>query len=164
LPSPVFTANFAVKKIVIMADLTNVQKKEIAGILYLQGNLTQQEIAEKVGVSRRTVGSWVTAGKWEEMKAGLTMTREQQIMNLQRQIAEINNVIAGRPTGERFASTVESKTIAQLSAAIDKLEKDAGLKDLISSATRFLVWLRSIDIGKAKEFGVLWDNFIRSTL
>ena len=48
--------------------------------------------------------------------------------------------------------------------AIDKLEKDAGLKDLISSATRFLVWLRSIDTGKAKEFGVLWDNFIRSTL
>ena len=84
--------------------------------------------------------------------------------DLQRQIAEINRVIAQRPTGERFASATESKTIAQLSAAIDKLEKDAGLKDLISSATRFLVWLRSIDTGKAKEFGVLWDNFIRSTL
>lgn len=139
-------------------------EKEYAGLLYLRESLTQQEIAEKVGVSRRTVGTWITTGKWEEMKAGFTMTREQQIANLQRQIAEINNVIAQRPSGERFASAAESKTIAQLSAAIDKLEKDAGLKDLISSATRFLVWLRSIDIGKAKEFGVLWDNFIRSTL
>ena len=162
--SPRFYRQFCFKKIVIMADLTNAQKKEYAGLLYLRENLTQQEIAEKVGVSRRTVGTWITTGKWEEMKAGLTMTREQQIMNLQRQIAEINRVIAQRPTGERFASATESKTIAQLSAALDKLEKDAGLKDLISSATRFLVWLRSIDTGKAKEFGVLWDNFIRSTL
>ncbi len=147
-----------------MADMTNAQKKEIAGILYLQGNLTQQEVAEKVGVSRRTVGTWVASGKWEEMKAGLTMTREQQIMNLQRQIAEINNVIAERPVGERFAAPPEAATIAKLSAAIDKLEKDAGLKDLISSATRFLVWLRAMDVNKAKEFGTLWDQFIRSTL
>lgn len=147
-----------------MADLTNQQKKEWAQLLYLKENLTQQEIADKVGVSRRTVVSWVNSGKWEEMKAGLTMTREQQIMNIQRQIAEINRTIAERPAGERFASASESRTIAQLSAAIDKLEKDAGLKDLISSATRFLVWLRALDVNKAKEFGTLWDNFIRSTL
>ena len=147
-----------------MGDLTNIQKKEWSQLLYLKENLTQQEIADKVGVSRRTVVSWVNAGKWEEMKTGLTMTREQQIMNIQRQIAEINRTIAERPQGERFATATESKTIAQLSAAIDKLEKDAGLKDLISSATRFLVWLRAIDINKAKEFGTLWDNFIRSTL
>lgn len=144
--------------------MTNVQKKEIARILYLQGNLTQQEVAEKVGVSRRTVGAWAAAGKWEEMKAGLTMTREQQVMNLQRQIAEINNLIAERPAGERFATPAEAATIAKLSAAIDKLEKDAGLKDLVSSATRFLVWLRAMDVNKAKEFGTLWDQFIRSTL
>ena len=141
-----------------------MQKKEIARILYLQGNLTQQEVAEKVGVSRRTVGAWAAAGKWEEMKAGLTMTREQQVMNLQRQIAEINNLIAERPAGERFATPAEAATIAKLSAAIDKLEKDAGLKDLVSSATRFLVWLRAMDVNKAKEFGTLWDQFIRSTL
>ena len=30
-----------------MADLTNIQKKEYAGVLYLRENLTQQEIAEK---------------------------------------------------------------------------------------------------------------------
>ena len=147
-----------------MAELTNSQKKEYAGVLYLRENLTHQEIAEKVGVSRRTVGKWIADGKWEELKAGLTRTREQQIMNLQRQIAEVNRVIGERPVGERYATTTEAATIAKLSAAIDKLEKDAGLKDLVSAGTRFLVWLRAVDINKAKEFGELWDRFIRSAI
>ena len=73
-----------------MAELTNPQKKEYAGVLYLRGELDATGKQEKVGVSRRTVGKWIADGKWEELKAGITMTREQQIMNLQRQIAEVN--------------------------------------------------------------------------
>ena len=49
-----------------MADLTNAQKKEWAKTLYLKENLTQQEIADRVGVSRVSVSNWVRAGKWEE--------------------------------------------------------------------------------------------------
>ena len=45
-----------------MADLTNAQKKEWAKTLYLKENLTQQEIADRVGVSRVSVSNWVRAG------------------------------------------------------------------------------------------------------
>ena len=38
-----------------MADLTTQQKKGYARTLYLKDNLTQQEIADKVGVSRNTI-------------------------------------------------------------------------------------------------------------
>ena len=46
-------------------DLTIAQKKEYAGVLYLKDNPTQQEIAEKVGVSRQTLsnGSKRKSGK-----------------------------------------------------------------------------------------------------
>lgn len=74
-------------------DLTIAQKKEYAGVLYLKDNLTQQEIAEKVGVSRQTLSKWIKAEKWEERKVGITLTREDQISNLHRQVAEINKVI-----------------------------------------------------------------------
>lgn len=87
-----------------MADLTNKQKKEWAGMLYLKENLTQQEIAEKVGVSRITVNKWIKAEMWEQRKAGLTLTREEQISLLYQQVAEINRGIKDREEGKRYAT------------------------------------------------------------
>lgn len=101
-----------------MTDLTNQQKREWAKVLYIREDLTQAEIAEKVGVSRRTIISWCDKGKWAELKVGMTMTREQQINNLHRQIAEINQVIscqAGRKTvrgrirGRHYSKTLPGR-------------------------------------------------------
>lgn len=38
-----------------MAELTSKQKKDYARTLYLKDSLTQQEVADKVGVSRQTI-------------------------------------------------------------------------------------------------------------
>lgn len=59
-----------------MAELTTQQKKDYAGMLYLKENLTMQEIAEKVNVTRQTVSRWIKAEKWEERKVGITLTTE----------------------------------------------------------------------------------------
>ena len=71
----IFYSEFCNKKEVQMAELTNTQKKEWAKTLFLKENLTQQEIADKVGVSRVTVNKWINTGKWEEHKVGITLTR-----------------------------------------------------------------------------------------
>lgn len=42
-----------------MTELSMQQKREWAKTLYLKENLTQQEIAERVGVSRITVNNWI---------------------------------------------------------------------------------------------------------
>ncbi|MCB7012232.1 transposase family protein, partial [Bacteroides thetaiotaomicron] len=115
-----------------MADLTNAQKKEWAKTLYLKENLTQQEIADRVGVSRVSVSNWVRAGKWEEQKVGLTLTRQEQVANLYRQVAEINKAIAERPEGERFPSSKEADILGKLSAAIRNMEQEVGIADIIS--------------------------------
>ena len=134
-------------------DLTIAQKKEYAGVLYLKDNLTQQEIAEKVGVSRQTLSKWIKAEKWEERKVGITLTREDQISNLHRQVAEINN-----------ATPSEADTLGKLAAAIKKMESDVGIADIISVGMRFINWLRPVDMNKAKEFTGLWDMFIKDSL
>ena len=147
-----------------MADLTIKQKKEWAAMLYLKENLTQAEIAEKVGVSKVTMNKWVKGEKWEERKAGITLTREEQIKNLYRQVAEINDLIANREKGKRFATSTEADTLSKLSGAIKKMETETGIADIISVGTRFVEFLRPIDLEKAKEITRLFDIFIRQNL
>ena len=147
-----------------MADLTNAQKKEWAKTLYMRENLTQQEIAERVGVSRVTVSNWVRAGKWEEQKAGLTLTRQEQVANLYRQVAEINRAISARAEGERFPNSKEADILGKLSAAIRNMEQETGIADIIIVLTGFIEWLRPFDLEKAKELTRLADAYIKDKL
>ncbi len=147
-----------------MANLSNAQKKEWAGTLYLKENLTQAEIAEKVGVSRITINKWIKAEKWEERKVGITLTREEQIGHLYRQVAEINKSINNKKDGERYADTKEADILGKLSSAIKKMETDIGIADIISVGTRFVEWLRPVDLEKAKEITRLFDAFIKDSI
>lgn len=147
-----------------MTTLNNSQKKQWAQTLYLRENLTQLEIAERVGVSRVTVSKWVRDGKWEEQKAGITLTRQEQVANLYRQVAEINRTIATRHEGERFPNSKEADILGKLSAAIRNMEQETGIADVISVLTAFIEWLRPLDLDKSKELTRLADAFIKDRL
>lgn len=147
-----------------MTSINNSQKKQWAQTLYLREKLTQLEIAERVGVSRVTVSKWVRDGKWEEQKAGITLTRQEQVANLYRQVAEINRTIATRHEGERFPNSKEADILGKLSAAIRNMEQETGIADIISVLTAFIEWLRQLDLDKAKEITRLADAFIKDKL
>ena len=147
-----------------MAELSNSQKKEWAKTLYLKERLTQQEIADRVGVTRVTVNSWINKEKWEEQKTGITLTREEQVANLYRQVAEINKAIAERPEGERFPSSKEADILGKLSAAIRNMEQEVGIADIISVLTGLIDWVRAADLEKAKEITRLADAYIKDKL
>lgn len=133
-------------------------------MLYLKDNLTQQEIAEKVGVSRQTIARWAKEEKWEEVKVGITLTREEQIANLHRQVAEINRMINQKEEGQRYASSSEADTLNKLATAIKKLETDVGIADIISVGMKFVNWLRPYDLDRSKEYLKLWEAFIKDSL
>ena len=145
-------------------NLTNTQKKDWAKMLYTKENLTQSEIAERVGVSRVTVNKWINTENWEQLKTSLTITREEQLKNLYRQLAELNKAINERPQGERFPNTTEADTIAKIANAIKKMETEVGVSDIISVFSDFLKWLRTIDLQKAKEYSSVMNEFVKSKI
>lgn len=147
-----------------MAELTNKQKKEWAGMLYLKENLTQQEIADKVGVSRITVNKWIKAEMWEQRKAGLTLTREEQIGLLYQQVAEINRNIKDREEGKRYATSKEADILIKLSSAIKKMETESGIADIIDVGTRFIEFLRPVNLELAKDVTRMFDLFVKSSI
>ncbi|WP_129616515.1 helix-turn-helix domain-containing protein [Bacteroides cellulosilyticus] len=147
-----------------MAELTNEQKKDWAKMLYTKETLTQAEIAERVGVSRVTVNNWINKGNWEQLKTSVTMTREEQLKNQYRQLAELNEAISKKPIGQRYPNTAEADTISKITNAIKKMETEVGLSDIISVFTDLLKWLRAYDPTQAKEITPLLDAYVKSKL
>lgn len=147
-----------------MTQLSNRQKKDWAKTIYLNEHLTQKEIAEKVGVSAKTVSNWVAAEKWEALKTSLTITREEQLANLYRQIAAINNAIAAREEKQRFANSREADIINKLATAINKMETETGLADVMEVCKKILKWLRPVDQARTKELSYIFDSFIKDLL
>ena len=147
-----------------MNTISRQQQKEFARTLYLRENLTQAEIAERVGVSRQTVIRWVGAEKWDELKASISMTAEEQIRNLQRQVIEINNSILNRESGNRYANAKEADTIVKLTTAINKLQTEAGIHEIVGVGAAFIDFIRPIDLEKAQEFTRLFNAFIKAKM
>lgn len=138
------------------------QKKEYAKLLYILQNLTQVEISEITGVSKTSINKWVNKERWDEQRASLTVTREQQLARLYMQVAEINKVIGERE--QKYATPSEADSINKLASAIEKMERETSLADIISVSKRVLDWLRPIDLAKAKEVSGIFDAFIKDNL
>lgn len=90
-----------------MARLTNDEKQrlqEYAKLLYVRENITSQtELAQKVGVTIKTIAQWINDGNWERYKRNLVLTRNEQMALLLEELEELNNVIQNKEQGKRYA-------------------------------------------------------------
>ena len=101
--------------------------------------MEQQEIAEKVEVSRVTVSKWCNAEGWKEARAAKSVTRPELVnkllLTIDTLITQVNesndpNLIAG--LGDK---------LAKLSSVIEKLDKKANVVDAIEVFMAFSKWL-----------------------
>ena len=139
------------------------QKKELAKLLFVKENLSQKEIALKVGAAEKTISKWVNANdeEWKRMRQSIIVTKEEQLRNLYDQVDELNTEIRGREKGKRYATNRDSDTLAKLTASIKNLETETSISQIIEVSRLFLNWLRPIDIERAKEVSNLMDGFIK---
>ena len=147
-----------------MAKNSNIEKKDIAKELYVKGGITQEEIARKVGTTRQTVSRWAKAGYWDELRASVTVSTERIIASCQQQINRIQDQAQQRPEGEQVLTSKEADTIVKLSSVINKLQRDAGICEVVNVGMKFTNWLKAYDMEKAKEYNELWDLFIKDLL
>lgn len=139
------------------------QLRELAKMLFIHESLTQKEIAERIGVSEVTASKWAKLDNWDSIRVSITITKEEQLKNLYRQLSEINKTIAEREE-RKYATTQESDTISKLASAIEKMESDIGVSDIVSVGKKFITWLRKFDLKKAQDFTPMFDAFIKDNL
>lgn len=121
-----------------MTKAETEKKKSLARTLYLAG-MEQNEIAEKVDVSRVTISKWVNAEGWKEARAAKNVTRPELVnkllLTIDKLITEVNEsedptLIAG--LGDK---------LAKLSSVIERLDKKANVVDAIEVFMAFSKWL-----------------------
>lgn len=145
-----------------MDDLSNKQKKELAQVLYLSTNFTQSEIADKVGVSRRTMVRW--SEEWKDLRLNYMQTREARIISTLEQLRELDEHIESRDQGARYATPKEADTRRKLTADLKVLEQEASVREIVDVSQGFLDFVRQMDLGKAKELSDLFDAYIKQRI
>ena len=139
------------------------KKKELAKLIFLrQPNITQQELADRVEVSRVTIGKWVK--DWEKLKLNLLQTREERINSTLMQLDQLDRAIATQPEGMQFPDKNESQIRRKLTEDLAALEQDASVRDIYNVSRRLLDWLRPRDLEKAKEIANYFDAYIKEQM
>lgn len=143
-------------------DLKPTQRKEFAKLIFLRENITQQEIADRVGVSHATVNKW--AKEWEGLKLNLLQTREERISSTLSQLDELDRSIASKEEGKRFPTTAEADIRRKLTADLEALEQDASVRDIYNVSRGLLDYIRRIDLERAKEISDYFDAYIKDRM
>lgn len=121
-----------------MTKAETEKKKSLARSLYLAG-MEQNEIAEKVDVSRVTISKWSNTEGWKEARAAKNVTRPELVnkllLTIDKLITEVNK--SEDPT---LIAGIGDK-LAKLSSVIEKLDKKANVVDAIEVFMAFSKWL-----------------------
>lgn len=72
-------------------------ENDLAKRYYINDGLTQKEIAERLKLTEKTVGTWVKNGNWDKEKTSLLVTKDNQIKALYGQLQAANDEIKTRP-------------------------------------------------------------------
>lgn len=112
-------------------------KYEEAYNLYMNTDMTQADIASRVGVAPKTISSWVTNDEWRVQKAASSVTRKKIITGYLMQLHKLREEIDQR--SERpYPTSQESDIITKITKSIKMLDRDLTLSDYIT-ATEELV-------------------------
>lgn len=122
---------------------TKDKERNLAQALYLSGQYTQQQIAEMVGVTPKTIGIWVEGGHWTKLRAAGQSTVSQVVSNLiEIQKARTEQILEEVRGGSKDKFGDEMLKMAK---AIEQLQGDISLSTIIQVLQEFMAFVGDKD-------------------
>lgn len=142
--------------------INKAQEREYAKILYVNERITFKEIAERTGVTEKTIGKWAEIDNWTKLRKSLLTTKENQLVHWYNQLEAMNEMIAKRdiPVPESKEADIMSKTTSN----IQRLETETGIGEYVEVGRKLLSFIQGVDLNEAKRFKNYIDEFINSKL
>jgi hypothetical protein len=138
-------------------------KKDLAKILFTREKLDQKIVAERVGVSEKTMSNWVNAGDWRKERQRLLISKQDQLNSFYCQLENLNNLIATQ--AGQIPDTKQADIQIKLTASIRNLETDLAIADIVEAGMRFIKHIQLVGtIDQVKDFAELWNSFIQTEI
>lgn len=146
-------------------NLTTTTKQYLAKILYTREQLDGKVVAQKVGISEKTMSEWVKKFAWKNLRNRMLLAKDAQISALYEELEEITTAIQSKEAGQRYADTKIADIRVKTTAAIRNLETDLAIADLVESGIRFVKFLQKVDTAQnVVDIADKWHSFIQASI
>ena len=137
-------------------------KKSHARGLYFQTQLTQQEIADRVGINRKTLYLWINEEKWQEARLAAAQSPTILLHQYYQQLININEFIAARADSP-FPTPKEADVIRKISTVIKQLSTKVNLGTMVEVFQLFTDDFLSQGHTKQEAIAILnhMDDFLK---
>jgi len=125
--------------------------------LYLQGGLTQKQIAEILNLNRKTVGLWMQQGQWRQLRIAAQQSPAMLLQDFYNQLAVLNEAIhqrGGIPTVEE--SIVQRRLIMNIQSF-----KQQPVSNYMQICTELIDEIRKQDTELSKQVALHADALVR---
>lgn len=133
-----------------MAERKKHDKRDLARIMFVTGDMTAKQIAEAIDVQEKTVGGWRAADNWDEEKTIRNVSPLALIKRLNESIASILDSAVTEEGKKRALTSAESDTISKLSRAIKNFRNSIDPQTVMEVLYGYTAWLSSHDLPLAK--------------
>lgn len=110
----------------------SITKRVVAERLYIENGWTAKQVAESVGVTENTIGSWVKKGDWKN-KRNEILASPLKIKSIL--LDELQKVVSGEKPN------FNADDLAKITRALERIDKGVNVQVIISSMKLFTDWL-----------------------
>ncbi len=121
------------------------KKHEEAQHLYFQTNMTKSEIADQVGVNRRTIMLWCNEGNWEQLRKSARVMPAMVAEKCYHLIDQYATQLLGPHNGSSTFTPRQADAINKLASAVKKLKNRMAVNESMELFNFFLTGLRKRD-------------------
>ena len=141
-----------------------VNQKALARDLYLRDIYTQKQICNDIGIAEKTMCDWIKKEKWDDLKNSLVTSKAEQLKALYEQMAYVNKRNKDAIEDDDPATNPIYDDVAKISKSIERLEKEAGISEMLQTGIAFLKYMQNEDTEAAKVISKWFYIFMQDKM
>ena len=138
------------------------EQQQQAETLYFQTDLTNTQIADTLGVSRRTMYNWVHENNWEQLKKASAAMPSLIAGNCYQAMARLTEHVLSPERADKPITRDEVNSLYKLTLTVNKLKAKGIVSEIVETLTWFLDSVREESPEMAEKMMPFVRNFVSS--